>query len=268
MLGKLLKHEFKATSRLMLPLYLICIAVTILNKLVSVFEFFDYPETVFYLMNSFKTLTVALYIFVLLSIMVATLIICIIRFYKNMLGSQGYLTFTLPVKTYEHILSKGITSVIWFLISSVVVIISIFITIVDKDVIAELSKFSYHNLDHAVYYSIGIHLIPFLILVLLLFIVYFSGIVVIMYSSLSIGNLFNKNKILGSFLGYLIIKIINSAISSILILPLMIFMESHIDSSFEFTLPYLIFMIVYNALITVLYFFVANYILSKKLNLQ
>ena len=38
MLVKLIKHEFKATSRTLLSLYVVLLAVTLINKLINPFE--------------------------------------------------------------------------------------------------------------------------------------------------------------------------------------------------------------------------------------
>ena len=47
-------------------------------------------------------------------------IICA-HFYRNLMTDEGYLTFTLPVKTSEIIWSKLITAMIWTLISAVII---------------------------------------------------------------------------------------------------------------------------------------------------
>ena len=47
-------------------------------------------------------------------------IICA-QFYRNLMTDEGYLTFTLPVKTSEILWSKLITAMLWTIISSVVI---------------------------------------------------------------------------------------------------------------------------------------------------
>ena len=47
-------------------------------------------------------------------------IICA-HFYRNLMTDEGYLTFTLPVKTSEILWSKLITAMLWTIISVVVI---------------------------------------------------------------------------------------------------------------------------------------------------
>ena len=49
--------------------------------------------------------------------------------------------FTLPVKAHSHITSKGIVAFVWYLASFVVCALSIFILVVDQNVIDGLSQF-------------------------------------------------------------------------------------------------------------------------------
>ena len=104
MLGKLFKYEVKATARIFLPLYFVLIVFAIINSFMS-FNADDFS------LPQFITLT--LYIFILVGMFVASLIVMIQRFYKNLLSEEGYLMFTLPVKPYKHIISKLIVSVMW-----------------------------------------------------------------------------------------------------------------------------------------------------------
>jgi hypothetical protein len=54
-----------------------------------------------------------------------TLIVLIQRFYKNLLGDEGYLMFTLPVQSWSHILSKLAVSMLWTVVSGGVALCSI-----------------------------------------------------------------------------------------------------------------------------------------------
>ena len=53
-----------------------------------------------------------LYMGVMMAAFVVTAVILIQRFYKNLLGSEGYLMFTLPVTVTQHLLSKTIIAVV------------------------------------------------------------------------------------------------------------------------------------------------------------
>lgn len=48
---------------------------------------------------------------------IVTIVLVISNFYKTLYGSQGYLSFTLPVKSWQLLISKVIGSFIWLLLS-------------------------------------------------------------------------------------------------------------------------------------------------------
>ena len=126
MLGKLLKYEIKATSRILLPLYLVLFVVAVVNRVLNPFEILENAQG-FNIQILVNVLSVILYFTIAFSVMAATFIIMIQRFYKNFLGDEGYLSFTLPVETWKHVLSKLLTSMMWIILSILAVIASIII---------------------------------------------------------------------------------------------------------------------------------------------
>ena len=134
MLGKLLKHEFHATSRKMGPLFIGMPLLALLASLLILFNrFFEgiietnqYIATVFTSVTMFITVISVIGIFACL-IMVT--IFCLIRFYQNIFKDEGYLTNTLPVNTSSILLSKIITSVIWILLGAIITFVCIFVFI-------------------------------------------------------------------------------------------------------------------------------------------
>ena len=56
---------------------------------------------------------------------VVTAVILIQRFYKNLLGDEGYLMFTLPVTVSQHIWSKVIVATVMSIIATVAAVLSI-----------------------------------------------------------------------------------------------------------------------------------------------
>ena len=122
MLKQLLKYEFKATKRLYFGLYL---ALALLSVVLGVtFR----QEHALAHSTSFQNLEVILmivYVSVILAIAVLCFVNTIQRFYKNLLGREGYLMHTLPVTETQLILSKLITSMVWVLCSGLVGIVCI-----------------------------------------------------------------------------------------------------------------------------------------------
>ena len=115
MLNKLLKYEIKATARLFLPLY----ATILIFAAINLF-FLAAPDA-----NensiSFYELAVGIgmivYVILMTGLVVMTLFVLVQRFYKNLLSDEGYLMFTLPVKSWSHILSKLMIAMLWTIAS-------------------------------------------------------------------------------------------------------------------------------------------------------
>lgn len=126
MLGKLIKHEFRATRRLMLPLMA---AVLVLSAMAgAAIQLLDADE-----MNVFATLIASLLIIgffiALTAISVVVFVQMIGRFYKNLLGNEGYLMFTLPTTPDTILWSRLIVSSVWFVAVSILCIGAILVMI-------------------------------------------------------------------------------------------------------------------------------------------
>ena len=125
MFRKLVKYEWSAMIRSMMPIYGAAIAVSVLNSLfLNMFVEGDGPIARFWqwLTTYFGGIVVFLYIAVLMALGAYTCVITIQRFYKGLLGQEGYLMFTLPVKNWQLVFSKALVS---FLIGMLSVAVSI-----------------------------------------------------------------------------------------------------------------------------------------------
>lgn len=111
MLGKLLKQDFRATARIMLPLY---VAVPVLGLFTNLITHLCENQDGF-LINAISALVSFVFSLSLIAAVVTTVVLMILRFYRNLMTDEGYLMFTLPVSTTELIFSKLIVSVVWFL---------------------------------------------------------------------------------------------------------------------------------------------------------
>lgn len=120
MLKKLLKHEFRATSKMMLPLFggaLVLVGVTKILLFISGMMWYEtqqVPENNT-ILRGIAMGFVMLTTMALLALLFVILISSALRFYKNLLGDEGYLMFTLPVTAGEQIVSKLIVSMCWTL---------------------------------------------------------------------------------------------------------------------------------------------------------
>lgn len=110
MLMKLMKHEFRATARVMGPLYLVLL-VTAVGANVSTRGLL---ETNNHFLNLLGGLLVMAFTFAIMGVCLMSLVLMIQRFHKNLLGDEGYVMFTLPASVHQHVWSKLIVSAVWF----------------------------------------------------------------------------------------------------------------------------------------------------------
>ena len=122
MLTKLLKHEFRATARIMGPLYLVLLAVALgFNFSARLMDSGNF------VLNMLAALIILAYVAAIIGVFIVAFILMLQRFYKNLLGDEGYIMFTLPASVHQHVWSKLIVSAVWFIATGVVVILSAFV---------------------------------------------------------------------------------------------------------------------------------------------
>ena len=132
MLGKLLKYEYKATSRYFIGLYIVLALLTIGNKIMLIIE--DTSDVQLRVVDILFGIIMASYVIAIIAIAVATVVLMLRRFYFNMLKDEGYLTFTLPATVGQHIASKMIVCITWVIATVVLTGVSIFVVTYSKDI--------------------------------------------------------------------------------------------------------------------------------------
>lgn len=136
MLRKLMKHEFRATGRIMLPLLAILLVMSVAANL-----------SMRYLMNSrawFLSLVGGLllvaFVMVIIGVCVVAFVLMVQRFYKNLLQDEGYVMLTLPVSIHQHIWSKLIVSAVWFVVTALAVVLAGCIAAFDISIIGDILR--------------------------------------------------------------------------------------------------------------------------------
>lgn len=112
MLGKLIKHEFRATGRLMAPLFGALLLLAVFVRVSDlVLRRADAP--VFF--EALNALLLVVYVLAILGVTVFASILMIKRFHQNFLTDEGYLMFTLPAGVHSLLWSKLITAALFFI---------------------------------------------------------------------------------------------------------------------------------------------------------
>lgn len=126
MLGKLIKHEFLDTYKLICVYYAVVAALTILCG-ISVNTSNSSTNNPSILLQIIFFLTQIAYMLLLSLLGLITILALCSHFNKTMYGDQGYLTHTLPVKKGSLLASKYIVAIVWCIASLLVIFLSIVI---------------------------------------------------------------------------------------------------------------------------------------------
>lgn len=255
MLGKLLKYEFQATSRTFFPIYIAILLVSIINR---VFRRAN--------VDMGFTLTVFVLVGLFIALGVITLIMIIQRFNKNLLSDEGYLMFTLPVKSSNLIFSKLFVSFIWTIISGIIAVSAFLILLADANFFKTLGEvFSstfWENFVKAM--QMGIDENPVLMLVRIGFIgiLGYSEVILAIYLALAVGQLpkFSKHRVIASFIAYFVIVTVEQW--AVMIAGITVGPHLMIDSNMMLNI-----VLVATIVLNIVYFSLTNFILKKHLNL-
>ena len=217
MLGKLIKHETRATSRIFLPLYGALLILTIFTKLVMAIgapDFFSEMASSNKVAEIILGISFTLYFILIVGISVMTLVMIIQRFYKNLFTDEGYLMFSLPVKTWELVLSKLLVGMIWSAVCTIMIVLTFFIFSLGYFSMMELSQ-SIRSAYSMFYLQTGMELNLFMAELILFILVQTVASILMIYVSIAIGQLFNQHRIIAAFGAYIVITIAIQIIMSI-----------------------------------------------------
>ncbi len=245
MLGKLLKYEFRATVRLYLPLYLVVLVFGLLGR----FSIFGVPWSVTsgsnkgsILWTSYSvspdatgfwgeviaavvTLILVGYIMVVMGAFVVHFIITLQRFWKNLMGDEGYLMFTLPVSTDALLWSKAITALVWSVATILVVLLSVVLLCWNPAVTQVMQELMDYIRDpmRLEIKQLFLACFPPLTWAVMVILMVLGGFqkLFLLYSSMAIGHTVKNHKVMASLGGYLALSMVEGIISTIISATLM-----------------------------------------------
>ena len=190
MFGTLMKYELKSLLKGLLPLYGAILAVALINAVMASFG----------IGNSIDGLpqvtAIMLYFGLCVAVAVVTFLVIIQRFYKGLLGQEGYLMFTLPVPTWQLTLSKLLGAVITTILSGIVGMLSILI----------LGSLNINwTLDATL----------FVIELIVLMLVGVAAMILEIYVAMALGHLANKHRIAMSFVWFVVLQTVLSFLTGL-----------------------------------------------------
>lgn len=276
MLGKLLKYEFKNTAKVMLTIYLVVIAVSILNAITLNLDITSTHTSTFMSVIEFSFLL--LYVLTLFALFIVTYIYVCYHFYKTMYSDQGYLTHTLPVGPLTTFHAKLLTAFIWMTCSIALLILSIFLLLA---VVTHGGIFSSANwqlfiteLETEFNISFGLFL-AYMLIGILLSIVHA---LLIIYASASVGQLSNTNKVAFSIVAGIIFYFAEQLISTVVLLifglhffhPVMI-TEAGTNTTYTESMSFLSVLntgLIITVIFAAIYYVISTVIIKKHINLD
>lgn len=214
MLRKLLKHEFRATARLMLPLYLITILLALMTRATSFWtEMVTYNSLHAYdLLNVISVVVAVGFVLALIATFVVAVVQAILRFRSNLMADEGYVMFTLPVSIHSLVWSKLIVSAVWFLGAIVIDILALVSLVADVEMFGELARVCQELVQEMTAYYVG-NGVAFCLELILLFLVCCVITCLTFYTPLAIGHSFNQHKMLLSVAFFFAIQVVVQILS-------------------------------------------------------
>lgn len=250
MLGKLLKYEFNATGRILLPLFGATLIVGIVNGFIP-FNHLSLSHSGVASMT--KGVAMLLFVSFFIASVGLSFLVSILRFKKNILGSEGYLMNTIPVGPMQNVAAKLITAVVYQ-------IVGIFVGGVSFELFNGGQYIGYRFRSWIKYLS-SMNATDWgdAILTCLFFLLGIALFNVAVYASLSVGHSFNGAKVIKSIGTYLVLFIAGSFVFGIL-------------TSIAAEIPMLyvdaLFMIGTELVYIIIGLIITNYFLKNRLNLE
>ena len=274
MLSKLLKHEFRATGRVMLPLYLILLVTSVGAN----FSTRGLLETDNKFLDVLGVLLVAAFAIAIVGVCVMSMVVMVQRFYKNLLQDEGYVMMTLPVSVHQQVWSKLIVSAVWFALTLVVVCLACFIMAFNVGFVRQIAAgfqelFQEICSNLSAYYAInGTAVIAeFLVMCFL----GCCAMCLQFYAALAIGHSFANHKMAWSVLWFFIIQFVMQFLSG---MGIVLLDESWIHrlllgwteniSGMAATHLGMVTLILGEVAVGAIFYFLTTYFLKKRLNLE
>ena len=252
MLTKIIKHEFKATYRTFIPIY---IALAIVTGAACLFlpALSKYNNSILSIVMGFGIILLVLgFIFVIMS----PYIFLSVRFYKTTATREAYLTFTIPTDTKIILLGKFIVTFIWTTVTILLWLLA-FIAL------------SY-RFDFGLSFSFDSNIV----LQILYLAASISCSILTIFAAISLSQLVRDHRVIASFAFYMALTTVQQIVSIAALIPIML-KELSASGDAEYTASgtvtsdttvYVLSLII-GIVFSLVFYFISNYMMKKKLNL-
>lgn len=208
MLGKLLKYDFRSMWKQFSVIWPAALVPAFINRF-TVFGIHNPGGSVFG--EWMGVVSMGLFGGVCFTMVILSAVFVLTRFYKGLLGDEGYLMHTLPVHSWQLVLSKLICALATTVVNGIVGILAMFLMMpLDWDELFDTQVWQavFHNLAQQP--DIILYFLEFFLLLLVMC----AAIFMTLYLAMAIGHLFSKRRILMSVAAFFGLNILDSIITS------------------------------------------------------
>ncbi len=271
MLGKLLKHEWKAVWKIPTILIGILLVLSVVSGIPFIHPLWHSHIQGLDVLSALIWMT---FYIALIGINMGIIIFLAVRFYKSMFTDEGYLTHTLPVTSHQLLISKILPMIAWMILSIIGVMVSLLIFGSMMLVFLKPNDVSFWEAIGAVIKEIKEAEFFWSGLRAMLGSLAFMGIsgilnnVMVIVGSVCIGQLVSKHKILGSILAYFAISTVMQIAMGMALVPVMFTYIGNESNVFKILTPTYWIGGVMEFVISIALYFLSEYLIRKKLNLE
>ena len=202
MLRKLLKYDLKESCKLILPILAALLLISLLGRFMMMTELFDSMP------DSILIPAVMTYMLLITACFMGVPIYLLVQFYNGLYGNRAYLIHTLPVTTHQKLISKILAAFLMMILSSAACVGAVSLLMLDKEtwqyVIQSLPSI---NVSFKAMTNLSFH--AFVCLTIILIMIEFLSYLMSFFAAISLGQLFQKHKIFGAILFYIVINSLN-----------------------------------------------------------
>lgn len=260
MLGKLLKHDMKKTSRSLAIYYGILLLLAIGTRLLG------WLSDVFAPANSLYSLIIFAFVLAFIGIFFYTFAIAVISFYKEFIKDEGYLMHTLPVSKNQLIGSKLLTTTLAIIVTFVLSLLALGIAFYTPHCLDEVVAVSRTFVEKQLHLSFELVMVGSLLYMLLSYVYQ----VLFFYLSIALGQTQSTNKLMYSVVFGIALNVVTQAVVTLVLFLISIFEPAILSA--EATLEAVGWVMIPSVIITiafaVVFFFATSYIFQRKLNME
>ena len=264
MFGKLLKYDFRAMWKQFAFIWPAALVLAVVNRFTL--DGLDSSSSVG---ETTAGVAMLVYVAILIAMFIIAVIFTIQRFYTGLLGDEGYLMHTLPVKPWQLVASKLLCAVAATAVNVAVAILSMLLIIPwSKEDVQEVLQafrylFSHWNIQAT---EMTVAVLEFALCTLVSLAVGYLH----LYLAMALGHLFNKNRVAMSVVAFIALQVVVSILGNMILPPIneLISPLVHNFQGLEGFHAAMWFGIAIELTASAVYFAGTNYILHHRLNLE